>query len=482
MDEARPHDEYRHRRIVSHYLRTWFLVDFLAILPFNLLNIFFEGEEFRKMKVIKMVRLLRLLKLMKVLKASRVLRRVEASMEITYHRLTLCKFMVLIGMISHWLACIWAMTLTLVDKEGGTPTWVDGFEGHDAVDTVEKLYIAALYFTSYTLTSVGYGDIGPKNITERVICTVIIFVSGISWAYVLGQFCGTVASMNAREDEFRTVMNDLNIMMRDRDLPKPMRHRLRGFFLSTKSVQRHHKQLEVLQRMSPDLQGEVKLQLNHGWLKRICFMKGLLTEEDSIGRARGVDQRAPAYIVDTAMALGSAFYSQSEIFGKPLCLYILQRGLTARDKQLRRSGSVWGEDFVLSDSRLRLPARSFALTYVEVAYLERNEFMKIVERHRLAYPELATTVHCFRVRLAAQRGILAEAKRRGAGVRPSVAWAVSEESPATEAPSEIEGLSQQVSSLQQGMIDLRQLVKEALVAKTATTLSPPGSWGGMAPP
>ena len=48
-------------------------------------------------------------------------------------------------MMCHRLVCMWAMTLFLVD------VLQDGEEGE-----------------SYTVTTVGYGDIGPVNIVERV--------------------------------------------------------------------------------------------------------------------------------------------------------------------------------------------------------------------------------------------------------------------------------------------------------------------------
>merc|ERR1719161_3527957 len=119
--------------------------------------------------------------------------------------------------------------------------------------------------------------------------------------------------------------------------------------------------------------------MNHGWLERVSFLQELLVEPDEVGRASTVDQRTPAYLKDMALALQNAIFPQTEIFGKPWVLYILRQGLVARDSGIHRSGSVWGEDFLLSDAALTKPARSFALTYAEVSYLERAVFMKIVE-------------------------------------------------------------------------------------------------------
>ena len=38
-------------------------------------------------------------------------------------------------------------------------------------DSAWRVYVSSFYFCSYTLTSVGYGDLGPKNILERIVCT-----------------------------------------------------------------------------------------------------------------------------------------------------------------------------------------------------------------------------------------------------------------------------------------------------------------------
>ena len=92
------------RRIVRHYLRFWFWIDLLSVLPIWILAFALpdtaeeaaaslgdgagglgetaSAEEL--LGTIRIVRLLRLLKIMRVLKASRIFKRFEANMEITY--------------------------------------------------------------------------------------------------------------------------------------------------------------------------------------------------------------------------------------------------------------------------------------------------------------------------------------------------------------------------------------------------------------
>ena len=86
-------------------------------------------------------------------------------------------------------------------------------------------YIASFYFCSYTMTSVGYGDFGPRNILERVVCTVIVMVSGLLWAYVLGQVCAIVADINAESQGFKQKMHHLNQMMHTQSIPQELQRR-----------------------------------------------------------------------------------------------------------------------------------------------------------------------------------------------------------------------------------------------------------------
>merc|ERR1740121_2367722 len=405
--------EHRHAQIVKHYLKGWFVLDFCSIVPWDLIGMLVGSQEMSRFREVKVIRLLRLLKLIRVLKASRVFRRFEIRMSITYGSLSLLKFFVILSIITHWMSNLWALTLVLVDEQDGVPRWIDYLTELErnvetkTKDSPVKLYVACLYFTSYTITSVGYGDIGPKNIVERVVCTIMIVVSGISWAVVLGQVCGIVANLDSDEQVFRSTMDELNNMMRDRHMPGPIRHRLRSFFLSNKTAQRRTRHQRILNSVSPGLQGEVVMELNRHWIMKVSFLAGIFQEaKESTGDSQFF------FMVDISQKMQNQVHAQSEIFGKPQVLYILVRGLASRYTRLYRSGSVWGTDFVLVDTKLAEPAESFALTYLELTVLLREDFLDVVERHKAACPEMTRRVRRFCVWLAFQRAVIAEARRR----------------------------------------------------------------------
>jgi len=249
---------------------------------------------------------------------------------------------------------------------------------------------------------------------ERAVCILILFVSGISWACVIGQVSSIVGNMDAQEQEFRRLMDNLHRMMRDRALPKFVCRRLRKFFRSAKQAQRNEPQEQILRRMSPDLQGEVVLMSNWYWVSKVSLIKQIMPKEH-LGKINDVPHTLH-FVQDIALSLCSAVFAQSEVFGTPRVLYILRRGLTMTRvsgwMKVACSGAVWGEDFLLSDPRLREPEARLALTYVEVFFLERRTFFKVANRHRLSNPELGQQIRHFTVQLSARRAIIAEARWR----------------------------------------------------------------------
>ncbi len=64
--------------------RTWFAIDLLSVLPFDILGLVYNSSTIASLKVFRMVRLLRLLKLLRILRASRIIKRWEANLSFTY--------------------------------------------------------------------------------------------------------------------------------------------------------------------------------------------------------------------------------------------------------------------------------------------------------------------------------------------------------------------------------------------------------------
>eukprot|EP00959_Pyramimonas_sp_CCMP1952_P393348 8241490-Pyramimonas_sp.AAC.1 len=99
------------------------------------------------------------------------------------------------------------------------------------------------------MTSMGYGDVHATSVLERGVCVLFLLVSGVCWAYIIGQVTCIVANMGQMQQQYYDMLDQVNSMMHERGIPTGMRWKLRRFFLSTKSVQRYTQQWELVSEL-----------------------------------------------------------------------------------------------------------------------------------------------------------------------------------------------------------------------------------------
>lgn len=390
--------ETRMKQIARHYLTTWFFVDFLSLIPYDMLGLLLQSDELQRARTLRITKLLRLIKLARVLRASRIFQRWETTLHINYNDLNLWTAIAMFGVGSHWIACMWALLATQANE--GEDTWLTHAvpaSGQQAT-LPSEIYLTSLYWSAMTVTSVGYGDVLPVNLTEQVVCVFLMFGSSFLWARVLSDIMNAIANGDTHKQQFRQTLDDLNYMMADQNLPGGMRRRLRTFFFQIKDLQRIQSFQGVIKQMSPALQGELALTVNEVWVRKVWYFDAHF------------DKLPPAFVVGVAGALQISVFAQQELFGEPWTLYILHRGLGVRSLKVLRSGSVWGEDFVLSRASHELldTTQACALTFVEVASLTRESFNPLLER----FPNVHRLIRKATVRIAVRAGILNEASRR----------------------------------------------------------------------
>ena len=106
----------------------------------------------------------------------------------------------------HTTACIWIFFFftyegtTYLDEnnqEVTKDTWVEagGFSGLKELD----LYLAGIYFTITTFTTVGYGDISSKNTPERLLGCATMVIGVLAFSYATGTFSSLISNEDARK-------------------------------------------------------------------------------------------------------------------------------------------------------------------------------------------------------------------------------------------------------------------------------------------
>ena len=266
--------------IAKRYLRGFFIIDFISILPYD--DITLATGSKANLKILRIVRIVRLAKLLRILRSSRIFARFENSMTINYGALKLVKFVVGTLFIAHWMACLWHLVKVV---EQSRCNWVTDYyfgeclyndaDDNDEHVTARSLYFTALYLATMTISTVGYGDVTPQTEPERVFLTVGMLVGASVYAYIVGSICSVIASMNYRETEFQELMDRLNLFIKEAKIDTDLAGRLRAFFRYRRKVTNQISWGELLDLMSPSMRQEVATQINTAWLIKVEIFHGI---------------------------------------------------------------------------------------------------------------------------------------------------------------------------------------------------------------
>lgn len=387
--------------IRKNYIKGWFTVDLLSIMPWWIPPLITQGEgDTDLMRAVRAVRLLRLLKLSRVLRLSSVIKRYEMRMDVTYATISLYKLFFFIVAWAHGQACVWGIIVTFEPPatEDRT-TWQDvlaegnGLASRNDLEPGAK-YLAALYWSIQTLTSIGYGAMLPpdNNPFEHFVCSLLMFVSSIFWIYLTGQVCSIASTMESDVKGFHATLDQLNHFMRTRELDAEMRVRLRSYFHYSRNVRQVRTDAQLLERMSPLLRGTVALEANRKWLDRVWYFS-METLPKGDWKLRTEHE---AFISQLAMRLQPfAFVREEKV---PIgALHILQKGLVMRGFVFLSPGRVWGYDMLMQDKHHHLVNRTpaIALTYIEVIALARDDLMESAE----GFPSAERRIRAARARM-----------------------------------------------------------------------------------
>lgn len=369
-DSTRGNILIKNRRLIARrYVSSWCLIDLVSSFPFELVAVFGDTNE-----AVKQLRLLRLLKLARVARIQRIQARWEvyASFSVSYATLGVYKLSILLLLFAHWSACLWGIAANPSIVGESAWTWirrrrdylVDG-SGKPLfrMGSAKHTYTAALYFAIYTMTGIGYGDLTPTTQHETSVCVLIMAVSAVFWAFMIGSFCNVVSSMNAQESQFRQRMDDLNYMMADRKFPPALQRRCRMFLINSKQHQRAagYHQLENL--FSISLRGDVAATINEEWIKKLWYLEGASKD----------------FIIELSQSLTSIMFAPMEAIDICYALFILQNGIVARQGKILAKGSLWGCEFIMSDEALIDTTCAAALSYTLVMCICRDDFFAILE-------------------------------------------------------------------------------------------------------
>uniref|UniRef100_A0A8C8B9H3 Voltage-gated delayed rectifier potassium channel KCNH4 n=1 Tax=Otus sunia TaxID=257818 RepID=A0A8C8B9H3_9STRI len=370
---------YDPRSICIHYVATWFFVDLIAALPFDLLYVF-------NVTVTSLVHLLKTVRLLRLL---RLLQKLDRYSQ--YSAMVLTLLMSMFALLAHWLACLWYV-IGRAEMESNDPrTWDIGWlhelgkrleapyvNSSVGGPSIRSAYIASLYFTLSSLTSVGFGNVCANTDAEKIFSICTMLIGALMHAVVFGNVTAIIQRMYSRRSLYHTRMKDLKDFIRVHRLPQQLKQRMLEYFQTTWSVNNGIDANELLHDFPDELRADVAMHLNKDILQLPVF------ETASRGCLRSLSLHiktsfcAPGeYLLRQGDALQANYFVCSgslEVLKDNVVLAILGKG------------DLIGVDLCSTDQVIKTNADVKALTYCDLQYIRLRGLCEVLQ----LYPEYAS--------------------------------------------------------------------------------------------
>ena len=347
-----------HKWVTRRYIRSWFALDLVAVLPIGILLPFFSVPEG------SILPMLQLNILVKLLRTRKTLWRIGgANANPAIIRLCLLVFWILLA--AHLISCGW-MFIT------GNPQNVDG----------GSRYVRAFYWTITTLTTIGYGDIVPKGRGQTLFVIVIELLGAGMYGLIIGNIASLVANIDVAKTQYRERLDKINTFLRYRGIPQDLQRRINGYYDYLWETRRGYDESSVLADLPVPLKVSVSLFLNKEIIENVPIFKGASAD----------------LVTELILNLKPVVYTPGDYIMKAgevgFDMFFISKGavdvLSADEKTIYatlNAGQFFGEiALLLSTPRTAtIKAKEFSDLY----RLEKDAFDRVIAR----YPEFAKSIN-----------------------------------------------------------------------------------------
>ncbi|XP_022117085.1 potassium voltage-gated channel subfamily H member 8 isoform X5 [Pieris rapae] len=259
------------KAIALNYIRSWFVVDLLAALPFDLLyasDVYSKESTHGNVHLVKLTRLLRL---------ARLLQKMDRYSQ--YSALILTLLMLSFTLLAHWLACIWFIIAEKEIEHHKNESWDLGWINNLAerlkipIGNIShsESYVTALYFTCSSLTSVGFGNVSANTLPEKIFSILVMLVGALMHAVVFGNVTAIIQRMYSRRSMYQSKWRDLKDFLTINQVPKELKQRMQDYFQTMWSLNHGIDIHETLKEFPEELRGDVSLHLHREILSLPIF-------------------------------------------------------------------------------------------------------------------------------------------------------------------------------------------------------------------
>ncbi|CAD8107337.1 unnamed protein product [Paramecium sonneborni] len=360
--------------IAKNYLRTSFLFDLFVIIPY-FISLRFDLEY---------LDLVIILKVFQITKFSRTL---FDRLELTAIQIVIVDLVKLVYTIlaaAHFSACIWFLV-----GSTGDPNEISWIKAQHIEDEYWfNQYMHSFYWSIITMTTIGYGDITPQNLRERVFAVGMALSAVGVFGYSIGNINSIYAEWSRQSFQVRTDMNNLKKFIRIKGINKHLAEKIRKYFEYVWSDQMEDNDKEVYKfsEMIPkQLLEEMKIDTNMKLISKNSFLVNNFSEQFLISLSKAM--------VEEKLVPEQTIYQQNDPSNY---FYILSSGdlsfyITLNNKQqtikiletIKHEGQSFGVLEFFQSQAYQMSCKSNQFSYV--LKIDRSQFIEIISQHQNDY-------------------------------------------------------------------------------------------------
>ncbi|XP_070162176.1 ether a go-go isoform X4 [Polyergus mexicanus] len=372
--------------IRMNYLKSWFIIDLLSCLPYDVFNAFDHDEDgigslFSALKVVRLLRL------------GRVVRKLDRYLE--YGAAMLILLLCFYMLVAHWLACIWYVTLRYSigrsDADAGVQyswlwklanvtqspysyLWTNASTAPELVAGPSRrtMYVTALYFTMTCMTSVGFGNVAAETDNEKIFTICMMIIAALLYATIFGHVTTIIQQMTSATAKYHDMLNNVREFMKLHEVPKALSERVMDYVVSTWAMTKGLDTDKVLNYCPKDMKADICVHLN----------RKVFNEHPAFRLASDGCLRALAmHFTMSHSAPGDLLYHTGESIDS-LCFIVTGSLEVIQDDEvvaILGKGDVFGDSFWTNPSIGQSAANVRALTYCDLHTIKRDRLLEVLD-------------------------------------------------------------------------------------------------------